>query len=139
MPSQPDLADRSFAFFAITTSFLGVTLGLLDFLADGLKKTKRGWSHLQLACLTFGPPLIIAMIYPSLFLIALTFAGGIGCALLLGLLPVLMVWVARYCPKYSSTIPSQLFGGRWMLSFLGLFIFFEVVLELYLEWNLYRS
>jgi tyrosine-specific transport protein len=122
-----------FAFFAITTSFLGVTLGLIDFLADGLKKTKKGWPHVQLALLTFGPPLAIAVIYPSLFLTALNFAGGIGCALLLGLLPTLMVWIARYRSKSPFTAPEQLSGGKKVLAFLFLFVLFEVALELWME------
>jgi len=122
-----------FAFFAITTSFLGVTLGLLDFLADGLKKAKKGWSHFQLALLTFAPPLLIAMIYPSLFLTALNFAGGIGCALLLGFLPVLMVWVARYRSNSSFASPIQLPGGKWALILLFFFVLIEVALELWFE------
>lgn len=127
------LLGQLFAFFAITTSFLGVTLGLLDFLADGLKKAKKGWSHVQLALLTFGPPLVIAILYPSLFLTALNFAGGIGCALLLGLLPIVMVWIARYRAKSPFLAPPQLWGGKWVLFFLLVFVLAEVVLELWLE------
>lgn len=127
------LLGQLFAFFAITTSFLGVTLGLLDFLADGLKKAKRGWSHVQLALLTFGPPLTIAILYPSLFLTALNFAGGIGCALLLGLFPILMVWIARYQSKSPFLAPPQLLGGKSVLILLFLFVFSEVALELWFE------
>lgn len=113
-----------FAFFAIITSFLGVTLGLLDFLADGLKvkKTLRGRS--LLALLIFLPPLFITVINPSIFLNALCYAGGLGCALLLGLLPILMVWRGRYILKYKSEY--SLFGGRATLSFLILFICLEL-------------
>ncbi len=32
-----------FCFFAIVTSFLGIALGLFDFLADGLKIPRKKW------------------------------------------------------------------------------------------------
>jgi len=115
-----------FAFFALITSFLGVTLGLLDFMSDGLKIKKTGKGRLVLSCIVFIPPLIFAMINPSLFLNALHYAGGIGCALLLGLLPIIMVWRGRYILKYQS--PYSLFGGRITLSLLTLFVVCELVL-----------
>lgn len=118
---------QSFAFFAITTSFLGVTLGLMDFLADGLKMPKVGLRRLFLAFLTFAPPLAIALTYPSIFLKALGFAGGIGCALLLGFLPALLAWIAR--SKHPEE-PMLLGGGRKLLLLLFLFVGLELLLEL---------
>ncbi len=117
----------SFAFFAITTSFLGVTLGLMDFLADGLRMPKLGVRRLFLALLTFVPSLAIALTYPSIFLRALGFAGGIGCALLLGLLPIWLTWIARV--RHPEE-PKLLFGGRSLLFILFLFVAFELLLEL---------
>ncbi len=117
-----------FAFFALVTSFLGVTLGLLDFLADGLKVKKTAKGRLMLSLLIFGPPLVFAMINPCMFLNALHYAGGLGCALLLGLLPILMAWRGRYTLKYESEY--SLFGGRIVLSILILFIIFELILML---------
>ncbi len=115
---------QAFAFFALVTSLLGVSLGLRDFLADGLNIRQdvkgKGW----LAILVFLPPLAIAVSYPHIFLIALDYAGGFGSAFLLGLLPILMVWRGRYhlnlphCP--------QLPGGKWVLMLLGLFVLLEI-------------
>ncbi len=122
------LIGQSFAFFAIATSFLGVTLGLLDFLADGLAMPKKGMRKIFLALLTFLPPLAISLTNPSLFLTALGLAGGIGCALLLGFLPILMVWISRYFHEGHSG-PLQLFGGRGMLFALFLFVVFEMLVE----------
>ncbi len=82
---------RTFAFCALTTSFLGVGIGLIDFLKDGLKMQNRG----GLLLLAFGLPLIVALCYPHIFLQALGVAGGFGCASLLGVLPILMVWKAN--------------------------------------------
>lgn len=119
---------QSFAFFAIVTSFLGVSLGLFDFFSDGLKIKKRGGKKFVIALFTFLPPLLITLSKPGLFLIALKYAGGIGCALLLGLLPVLMVYSHRYIKKEIPVSP-QLLGGKKMLFVLILFLFFELVVD----------
>ena len=50
---------RCFSFFAIVTSFLGVSLSLTDFLADGFKVKKSQGGRLLLFGMTFIPPLII--------------------------------------------------------------------------------
>lgn len=120
-----------FAFFAIVTSFLGVALGLLDFLADGLKVKKTAGGRIGLAFLIFLPPLLFALVDPTIFLCALHYAGGIGCALLLGLLPIVMVWRGRY-GQHRLSSGYTLFGGRPLLSALLLFI----LLELLLMWGI---
>lgn len=119
---------QAFAFCALTTSFLGVTLGLTDFLADGLKMVKRGVNKLILYAIVFLPPMVIAMLNPNIFIEALGYAGGIGCALLLGLLPVWMVWVGRY-KKGMNPATLQLKGGKTLLVLLALFVVFEIAIE----------
>lgn len=126
------MIGQFFAFFALTTSFLGVTLGLMDFMSDGLQVAKEGMKKLFLAALIFIPPLIITWINPNIFLTALGYAGGVGCALLLGFLPVLMVWVGRYKLNYPS-IHQQLPGGKKFLISLVAFVVFELVMELISE------
>ncbi len=113
-----------FAFFAIVTSFFGVTLGLLDFLSDGLKIKKNFKGRVFLSFLIFAPALGFAMTNPCIFLNALHYAGGFGCALLLGLMPLLMAWRGRYALNLQSTelVP----GGKLVLSLLLLFIIFEL-------------
>jgi len=110
-----------FAFFALVTSFLGVTLGLRDFLADGLKIEKTPGGRACLCGLIFVPVLIGALIYPNLFIEALGIAGGYGGALLLGLLPILMFM--RLPAKQIS------FCGKELLSLMIAFVIFELVLE----------
>ncbi|MEI8365362.1 MAG: aromatic amino acid transport family protein, partial [Parachlamydiaceae bacterium] len=105
------VVGQYFAFFALVTSFLGVSLGLMDFLADGLKVKKTAMGKLALCLLVFVPPTLFAFTHPHVFLIALDYAGGFGCALLLGLMPVLMVWSGRYKMGLKGTY--KVAGGRW--------------------------
>lgn len=123
---------QTFAFCALTTSFLGVTLGLLDFLADSLQIKKEGLKKLFLCLLIYVPPFIIATINPNIFLRALGYAGGIGCVLLLGFMPTIMVWVGRYRRGYT-TVAKQLSGGKVMLCALFAFIAFELAIEIIQE------
>jgi tyrosine-specific transport protein len=123
---------QAFAFFALTTSFLGVTLGLLDFLADGLKWAKKGFQKSALCLFVFLPPTVIAISNPNIFIKALTYAGGIGCALLLGLLPILMVYVGRYRKDYSLK-HQQFPGGKPILFCMSLFVLLELAVELVTE------
>lgn len=96
--------SQIFSFFAITTSFLGVSLSLRDFLADGLKMGKK---KLLLTIATYLPPLFFVFVYPRAFIMALDFAG-IFVALLLGIWPILMVLRKRMSPLEG---PYQLGGG----------------------------
>lgn len=119
------VVGQFFAFFAIVTSFFGVTLGLTDFLRDGLKIKKTFKGRAILSLVVFIPPLVLALINPCIFLTALQYAGGFGSALLLGLLPILMAWSGRYRFNFKSY--ELVRGGRWTLSILILFVIFELV------------
>lgn len=121
------IVGQFFAFFALVTSFLGVTLGLLDFLADGLNIKKTFFGKVLLCLLIFIPPLLFSFTYPGIFLMALDYAGGFGVALLLGLLPILMVWSGRYRMKLESVYALP--GGRPLLVILILFVIFELVCQ----------
>lgn len=108
------LLARLFSLFAIITSFLGVSLSLRDFLADGLQIQKTARGRLLLYLLTFAPPLLITLLDPRAFLDALEYAGAFGVVTLLGLLPVLMVWSGRYVQHRTG--PFRTPGGRWALA-----------------------
>jgi tyrosine-specific transport protein len=93
-------AASAFSFFAIVTSFLGVSLSLSDFLIDGLKMKRFSVSK-EIACLlTFIPPLLFVYFYPRGFLLALQYAG-IFVVILLCIFPALMAW---RLPRYRSHI-----------------------------------
>lgn len=110
-----------FGFFTsicMLTAFLGVSLGLFDFLADGLKFKKSGIQGKYTLAITFIPPLAIVLIYPGIYLQALSYAG-ICCVILLLLLPTVMAWKGRKTCMHLST--SQLLpGGTTSLALVGL-------------------
>lgn len=87
---------QTFAFFALITSLLGVSFSMVDFLADGFQVDRSGWRRGVLSTLTFFPPFVFVSLYPAVFDDALGVAGGIGEAILNGLIPIALVWVGRY-------------------------------------------
>lgn len=117
-----------FAFFVLTTSYVALALAFLDFISDGLKIEKKGFKKIALCFGIFIPPMVVALIYPDIFITALEYAGGISCALLFGLLPPVMAWVGRYVKKYEHQ-NRQLPGGKPVLSVLMLFVFVELILQ----------
>lgn len=121
---------RFFSFFAIVTSFLGVSLSLSDFLADGfhIKKTRGG--RILLYCLTFLPPLLFTLTDPRAFLSALEYAGAFGVVVLLGFFPALMVWFGRYRKHLSSSIAFQVPGGKISLVIVMALSFGVVIIEI---------
>jgi tyrosine-specific transport protein len=117
-----------FAFFAIVTSFLGMALGLFDFLSDGLSIKKKGFGQVTLALLIGIPTLLFAVYYERAFLVALDSTGGYGDSILNGIMPVLMVWVGRYRMQLTSSFRVP--GGKGLLSVVFLFFLSVLVLEI---------
>lgn len=95
-----------FTSICMLTAFLGVSLCLYSFLADGLKLREYGGHGIKLFFLTFLPPLLIVLYYPGAYLQALNYAG-IFCIILLLLLPALMCYFGR--KQYHSVF--QVPGG----------------------------
>lgn len=107
-----------FAFFALLTSFLGVSLSFVDFFADLFSWKKTPYAKALISSLVLLPPWILVNIYPGFFLKALDLAGGIAALALFGLFPPLMVWNLRYVQNVSTR--PCLFGGKALLIFLFL-------------------
>lgn len=114
------IAASVFSFFAIITSFLGVSLSLSDFLADGLKMKRFTWGREFSCLLTFFPPLLFVYAYPHGFILALQYAG-VFVAVVLCILPALMAWKL---PRYRS------FLWRCSLAFVILVSLFAIALGL---------
>lgn len=120
---------QAFAFFAIVTSFLSVALSFLDFLADGLNIKKTPQGKVILSLLVMVPPFICALIYPTIFLVALNIAGGFGAVILFGILPALMVWKGRYSQKLDK--PQLVPGGKPLLILVMVFAAWVIALQIF--------
>jgi len=123
------MVARFFSFFAIITSFLGVSLSLSDFLADGLKIKKNRSGRFLIFVLTFLPPLVVTLMDPRAFLSALEYAGAFGVVMLLGLFPGLMAWSGRYRKHLATAADYQVAGGKGALLLVILISLAVIILE----------
>lgn len=109
---------RTFTSICLATSFLACGLGLSDFLADGLRTTRKGKGGIIVFLATFLPPLTVVLFCPSIFISALRYAG-IYCAVLFALLPALMAWRGRYSKKLFLAQGFKVRGGKPLLLLVG--------------------
>ncbi|WP_114765581.1 aromatic amino acid transport family protein [Vibrio rhodolitus] len=86
-----------FADLALVTSFLGVSLGLFDYLRDTTKDKLKG-NRVSVALITFLPPLAFALFYPQGFIMALGYAA-IALVVIAIFLPVAMTIASRKVHK----------------------------------------
>lgn len=101
-----ELAVHLFADLALATSFLGVALGLFDYLADLFQRSNTVGGRLQTGAITFLPPLAFALFYPRGFVMALGYAG-VALAVLALIIPSLLT--AKQKAQSSGGLPGQ----RW--------------------------
>jgi tyrosine-specific transport protein len=102
------LISSFFHFFTsvcMLTAFLGVSLCLNSFLADGLKMQQSGKEGRSLFALTFFPSLMIVIFYPGAYIYALSYAG-LFCVILLLLLPALMSYFGRKKLSPAFIVPG---------------------------------
>lgn len=104
-----------FADLALLTSFLGVSLGLFEFLGDTLKKQQGNSNRVIAAVVTFTPPLGFALFYPQGFITALGYAA-IALTVLAIFLPVAMVNKVR---KQNPQRAYRVAGGQVSLLLTG--------------------
>jgi hypothetical protein len=103
-----ELAVHLFADLALATSFLGVALGLFDYLADLFQRSRSVAGRVQTGAITFLPPLAFALFYPRGFVMALGYAG-VALAVLALLLPSMLAWQSRkQHPEGAYRVP----GGK---------------------------
>nr|WP_281506386.1 tyrosine transporter TyrP [Providencia stuartii] len=94
MSARTEFIAQMFMSLALATSFLGVALGLFDFLADLFKRQDNMSGRIQTGLLTFLPPLVFALFYPKGFIMALGFAA-IALSILALLLPSALAFKSR--------------------------------------------
>ncbi len=106
-----NIAVNLFAALALATSFLGVALGLFDYLADLFKRSNHASGRIQSSLLTFVPPLVCALYFPN-FVQALAYAA-IALSILALLLPALLVWKVRQ--EQNGADKYKVKGGKGAL------------------------
>ena len=102
-----DYLVGAFAAFALGTSFLGVALGLFDYLADVFGRSSRLWGRVETIILTLLIPLLAAIFMPGSFVSALGYAA-VALLVLAVFIPVALVWKVR---KLHMPEPYQVAGG----------------------------
>ena len=108
---------KLFTSICVLTSFLGVSLCVTDFFADGLKLEKKGMGNVIIYSLTFIPSVGVAIFVPNVFITALEY-GGIYCTILLILLPACMAWRGRYHLRLATGAGTATWGGKSLLAVL---------------------
>lgn len=103
-----ELAVHLFADLALATSFLGVALGLFDYLADLFQRSNKASGRAQTGLMTFLPPLAFALFYPQGFVMALGYAA-VALAVLALLIPSMLVWQTR---KHHLQAGYRVMGGK---------------------------
>ncbi len=119
---------KLFMLFAIMSSYIGISLGLYDFLADGFHTKEQMNDKIKLLALTFMPPLLIALVLPRLYILGLGFAGLVS-TILFGLYPVMLTWSARYRHQLKTKYHAPV--NRFFLVLIALFAFLIIFIELY--------
>ena len=80
-----------FAVFSVTASYMANSAGLLGFIRDMTVTYLKKDSRFLVGCISFLPPLIIALVYPHIFLSALDIVGGVGETVLFAILPAFIL------------------------------------------------
>lgn len=104
--------SRAFTSICVLTAFACVSLGLSDYLADGLKVSKETRGKYLITLATFLPPLLIVIFYPKAFILLLSVAG-LCCVILQALMPAMMAWHCRYVKNIKMSY--QVIGGKFTL------------------------
>ncbi|WP_434524445.1 tryptophan permease [Photorhabdus asymbiotica] len=107
----------AFSYMALASSFLGVSLGLFDYIADLFNFKDNSPGRLKSALVTFIPPTALALLFPDGFLYAIGFAG-LAATLWAVIIPALMARASRQrFPEASYQAP----GGKFLIGFVILF------------------
>ncbi|OOF53614.1 tryptophan permease [Rodentibacter genomosp. 2] len=114
-----------FAYMAIASSFLGVTLGLFDYIADLCKFDDSLMGRTKTTLVTFLPPLLLSLQFPYGFVIAIGYAG-LAATIWAAIVPALLVKASR--KKFPHTT-YKVYGGNLMIGFIILFGVLNIVAQ----------
>ena len=116
-----------FAFFAIITSYLGLSLALFYFLKDCFQEVKISMTKNAIILASIVPTLLLAMMFPKALVQCLDISGGYGDTILSGLIPIAMVWMGRYRKKLTGEFSVP--GGKLGLIAAAAFYLFIFALQ----------
>lgn len=99
---------------SVTTSFLGTSLALYNFIQDLLGNSKSSILKYKIypAIITFIIPLLFVFIYPDIFILALSYAGT-GCVALFILLPIIII---KQMIKQGYNFSNSIYGNQIILN-----------------------
>ncbi|HHB1427133.1 TPA: tryptophan permease [Serratia odorifera] len=117
---------NGFSYMALASSFLGVSLGLFDYIADFFKFSDDATGRSKTALVTFAPPTLAALLLPNGFLYAIGFAG-LAATIWAVIVPALM---ARASRRRFANARYQAPGGQGMVLFIILFGLINAVAHL---------
>lgn len=109
--STLDLLLTVFSNFAVANSFLGVTLGLFDYLADLFKFDDSRLGRFKTALVTFLPPIAGGLLWPDGFIYAIGFAG-LAATVWAAIVPALL---ARASRRRFGSPNYRVWGGNAMI------------------------
>jgi tryptophan-specific transport protein len=87
-----------FSMAAILSSFIGVGLGVFDYLADLFKFDNSRQGRAKSWAATFLPPLLLSLLFPFGFLMAIGYAGAVA-TFWTCIIPALLAWKVRKSGK----------------------------------------
>ena len=116
-----------FSYMAIASSFLGVTLGLLDYLSDlfGFDSSRAGRS--KAAALTFLPSLAACLLFPTGFMLAISYVG-FAATVWTAFVPALLLHACR--KKFGAGKGYYVYGGLWLMVWVFLFGVLNVLAQI---------
>ena len=127
-----DLLLTIFSNFAVSCSFLGVTLGLFDYLADLFKFDDTGLGRFKTAIITFLPPIVAGLINPNGFIYAIGFAG-FAATIWAVIVPALLAKASRQ--RFGNPM-YRVWGGNWMIMLVLLFGILNALTHILYSMNL---
>ena len=127
-----DLLLVVFSNFAVASSFLGVTLGLFDYLADLFGFDDSATGRFKTALLTFLPPIVGGLLWPNGFLYAIGYAG-LAATIWAAIVPALL---ARKSRKRFGSPKFRVWGGKPMIALILVFGIGNAVVHVLSSFNL---
>lgn len=117
---------HGFAYFAIVSSCLGVTLGLFDYIRDAFGFNQQLSGRMKTAAITFLPPWLAYLLVPTGFVKVMGYVG-LMAAIWAVLIPVLLARASR--KRFAQKAAYRAPGGQYGLYFVALFALIVIVVQ----------